>query len=257
MVAAPVPAARAADAPPCRTLYVRNLPEKLPAAKLRELLHAAASPHGAVVWVAAAKTLTLRGQAFLTFADLAGATAAMRALHGAQFLGRPLAVGYARSVSDRAAADPGRAKAVRRESKAERAAAREKAAGEATAAAEAQAAAAVVADGKSGGGGGGDRDASMADAAGGGAVQAGPGLPNKILFAERLPEAATAAGAAVLSDLFARFAGFVEVRAVPGRRDIAFVEFEAEAQAAIALSGMDGHVLGEEAAGMALSYAKK
>jgi hypothetical protein len=87
--------------------------------------------------------------------------------------------------------------------------------------------------------------------------QAAAGLPNKILFAERLPEAATAAGAAVLSDLFARFAGFVEVRAVPGRRDIAFVEFEAEAQAAIALSGMDGHVLGEEAAGMALSYAKK
>ncbi|CDF35859.1 \Probable U2 small nuclear ribonucleoprotein B\\\, partial [Chondrus crispus] len=89
--------------PPCRTLYVRNLPDKLAKAKLRRLLHAAFTPHGHVVWIVAEKTLKLRGQAFITFEQQSSATQALRKTHATEFLGRVLSVTYARAVSDRAA----------------------------------------------------------------------------------------------------------------------------------------------------------
>lgn len=235
-----------ADTPPCRTLYIRNLPEKLPKAKLRELLHAAASPHGAVTWIAAAKTLPLRGQAFVTFADLGGATTALRELNGAQFVGRELAVCYARSESDRAAPDRGAAKRARAQGRAER---------EETERAEKDEAA-KGADGVGGEGMDVEMEIETAGEEGGvGGTEAAEGLgePNRILFAEELPASATSG---LLGDLFGRFAGFTEVRTVPGRKDIAFVEFGQEAEAAIALSGLQGHQFGE-GKGMKLSYAKK
>lgn len=46
--------------------------------------------------------------------------------------------------------------------------------------------------------------------------------PNKILFVQNLPEGVDIEG------IFARFEGFREVRLVPGRKGIAFVEYESE-----------------------------
>lgn len=246
-----------ADAAPCRTLYLRGLPEKLPAATLRTLLHAAAAPHGAVSWVSAARTRALRGQAFVTFADLAGAATALRELRGAPFCGGTIEAAYAREESDRARPPPDRA-SVKRRRKEEKAA-----------------------ENGGGGGDGGTGDAMEVDMdvenavaggnaegsaeGGGGAVAAGaaaePGVGaklvvgevNQILFVENLPAAATRDA---LSDLFGRFAGFKEVRTVPGRKGIAFVEFGAEDDAAIALSGLQGHAF-EGGATLRLSYAKK
>lgn len=102
---APAPTASlpaGAPASPCRTLYLRNLCDKLPKARLRALLHALCSAHGEVAWITAEKTLRLRGQAFVTFADAASATAALRKLQGVEFLSRRLVVAYARAESDRA-----------------------------------------------------------------------------------------------------------------------------------------------------------
>src|SRR5690606_10647806 len=47
--------------------------------------------------------------------------------------------------------------------------------------------------------------------------------PNKVLFLQNLPHETTAE---TLSGLFGRFEGFKEVRMVPGRKGIAFVEYE-------------------------------
>lgn len=52
--------------------------------------------------------------------------------------------------------------------------------------------------------------------------------PNKILFVQNLPDDTDVEA---LTGVFGRFEGFREVRLVPGRRGIAFVEYENEAGA--------------------------
>lgn len=235
---------------PCRTLYIRNLPENLQKKKLRGLLHAALSIYGRVVWIVAEKTIKLRGQAFVTFEHQASATAALHKMHAAEFMGRQIAVTYARGESDRAggAAFGGDGELSRKKRA-------EKRQGEAEAA---RAAAEAVA---------GQGDAPGLDE--GVVVQdeppprmVAPAVPNRILFVENLAKDVGQGGkaggvAAVLGDLFARFAGFVEVRMVPGKEGIAFVEFGNEAEAAVSMSGLQGHLLGAALVPMKISFAKR
>jgi len=65
--------------------------------------------------------------------------------------------------------------------------------------------------------------------------------PNKILFVQNLPDDSDAV---TLTNLFGRFEGFREVRMVPGRRGIAFVEYENEAGAIAARENLAGTQLG-------------
>ncbi|PVU99366.1 hypothetical protein BB559_000786 [Furculomyces boomerangus] len=60
-------------------------------------------------------------------------------------------------------------------------------------------------------------------------------LPNKILFLEQVPGDVTKEE---LEGAFSRFNGFVEVRMVPGRTDIAFVEYDNEALAGAARASL-------------------
>lgn len=86
---------------------------------------------------------------------------------------------------------------------------------------------------------------------GGGGVQDAP--PNQILFLTCLPEETNET---MLSMLFNQFPGFKEVRLVPGRHDIAFVEFENEIQSAAARDALQGFKITPTAA-MKISFAKK
>lgn len=65
--------------------------------------------------------------------------------------------------------------------------------------------------------------------------------PNKILFVQNLPEDYDIDG---LTAIFGRFEGFKEVRLVPGRKGIAFVEYEAEAGAISAKESTAGTAIG-------------
>ena len=56
--------------------------------------------------------------------------------------------------------------------------------------------------------------------------------------------------------VFFRFPGFKEVRLVPGRHDIAFVEFENEVQSAAAKDALQGFKITPSNA-MKISFAKK
>lgn len=67
--------------------------------------------------------------------------------------------------------------------------------------------------------------------------------PNKILFVQNLPDDYDVDG---LTAIFGSFEGFREVRLVPGRKGIAFVEYEAEAGAISAKENTAGMALGEE-----------
>jgi len=78
-------------------------------------------------------------------------------------------------------------------------------------------------------------------------------LPHKILFVQGLPESADAA---LLKSLFAQFPGFREVRTVEARPGIAFVEYEGEAAAGVALAGLQALAIDEDHR-LTISYAKR
>ncbi|CAG8608688.1 1290_t:CDS:2, partial [Paraglomus occultum] len=63
---------------------------------------------------------------------------------------------------------------------------------------------------------------------------------NRILYIQNLPSDVTDE---MLSCLFQQYPGFKEVRLVPGRTDIAFVEYEAGHQAAVAKDVLNGFKL--------------
>ncbi len=67
--------------------------------------------------------------------------------------------------------------------------------------------------------------------------------PNKILFLQNVSEEYDVEA---LSGIFGRFDGFREVRLVPGRRGIAFVEYDAEQGAITAKENTAGMTLGDK-----------
>lgn len=77
--------------------------------------------------------------------------------------------------------------------------------------------------------------------------------PNYILFLNNLPEETNEM---MLSMLFNQFPGFKEVRLVPGKHDISFVEFESEGQAGVAKDALQGFRITAQCA-MKITYAKK
>lgn len=78
--------------------------------------------------------------------------------------------------------------------------------------------------------------------------------PNKILFVQNLPEDYDVDG---LTQIFGRFEGFREVRLVPGRKGIAFVEYEAEAGAISAKESTSGMGLGAESKPIKVVYQRQ
>ncbi|ORY78742.1 RNA-binding domain-containing protein [Neocallimastix californiae] len=78
-------------------------------------------------------------------------------------------------------------------------------------------------------------------------------IPNNILFIQNLPSDATTQS---LSSLFQQYPGFKEVRLVPGKKDIAFIEYETEQQAGIAKQALNGYQMSESNA-IKVTFAKK
>lgn len=70
--------------------------------------------------------------------------------------------------------------------------------------------------------------------------------PNKVLFLQNLPSAEEY-GTTALEAVFSRFDGFKEVRTVPGREGIAFVEYDTEQSAISAKESTAGMTLGGNA----------
>ncbi|KII94815.1 hypothetical protein PLICRDRAFT_33632 [Plicaturopsis crispa FD-325 SS-3] len=84
---------------PNTTLYINNLNDKINKDELRSQLFALFTTYGKIIDVVATKTSKMRGQAFLVFTDLAGATSALRACEGMVFYDKPLHIDYAKSKS--------------------------------------------------------------------------------------------------------------------------------------------------------------
>ncbi|CAH8862977.1 unnamed protein product [Trichobilharzia szidati] len=218
----------------------------------------------------------MRGQAFVVFDDVNSASTALRAMQGFPLYEKPMRIHFAKVDSDVIAKRKGtfiqRPKAASRAAAAAAAAAAAEAAASAAAinsagpqggtsarairrrqqraaAAAAAAAATAAASGDTGNetqSNGGDQQNSEyrpipppppppPAAINPATIPDQP--PNKILFLTNLPDDSDEA---MLSMLFGQFTGYREVRMVPGRHDIAFVEFGNEVEASAAKLGLQG-----------------
>lgn len=84
--------------PPCQTLFVHGLPTRFDNVTLRNLIAEFCSPFGTVIEVNVRRhDEKQRGNAFVAFSDIVGATNALKGLNGKLFLGRPFTAAYARS----------------------------------------------------------------------------------------------------------------------------------------------------------------
>lgn len=78
-------------------------------------------------------------------------------------------------------------------------------------------------------------------------------VPHRILFAQNLPDDCTDA---MLTMFFQAYPGFQEVRMVPGKKGLAFIDFQDVIQAGIALKQLNGFKLNANDT-LNLTYAKQ
>jgi len=231
------------DVRPNNTIYINNLNEKIKKDELKKSLYAIFSQFGQILDIVALKTLKMRGQAFVIFKEINSATNALRSMQGFPFYEKPMRIQYSKRDSDviakikgtfterpkRTKEDEDRAMAAKK--KKERPAAVPKAAAVVPVLPSPLAQVPVPAV------------AAM--------IPEQP--PHHILFLTNLPEETNEM---MLSMLFNQFPGFREVRLVPGRHDIAFVEFENEGQASAARDALQGFKITPSNA-MKIAFAKK
>lgn len=238
------------DIRPNQTIYINNLNEKIKKDELKKSLYAIFSQFGQILDIVAMKTLKMRGQAFVIFKDINSANSALRSMQGFPFYDKPMRIQYSKRDSDLVAKMKGTFVERPKRKKEEEPEAKKKKKGQRQNAAPAPqqppvqpmapinpAAAAPT--------------APPAAPAGPATIPEQP--PNQILFLTNLPEETNEM---MLSMLFNQFPGFKEVRLVPGRHDIAFVEFETEVQSSAAKEALQGFKITPTNA-MKISFAKK
>ncbi|CAK7319951.1 U2 small nuclear ribonucleoprotein B'' isoform X1 [Vulpes vulpes] len=224
------------DIRPNHTIYINNMNDKIKKEELKRSLYALFSQFGHVVDIVALKTMKMRGQAFVIFKELGSSTNALRQLQGFPFYGKPMRIQYAKTDSD--IISKMRGTFADKEKKKEKKKAKTV---EQTA---------TTASKKPGQG-----TPNAANTQGNSTPnpQVPDYPPNYILFLNNLPEETNEM---MLSMLFNQFPGFKEVRLVPGRHDIAFVEFENDGQAGAARDALQGFKITPSHA-MKITYAKK
>ncbi|XP_044045347.1 U2 small nuclear ribonucleoprotein B'' [Siniperca chuatsi] len=217
------------DIRPNHTIYINNINDKVKKEELKRSLYALFSQFGQIVDIVAMKTMKMRGQAFVVFKELTAATNALRQLQGFPFYNKPMRIQYAKTDSEVIAKVKGTY--GDKDKKKEKKKKAQEPASSLTKKPAAGSAAPVHSP----------------------ATQVPDNPPNYILFLNNLPEETNEM---MLSMLFNQFPGFKEVRLVPGKHDIAFVEFESDTQAGVAKDALQGFRITATCA-MKITYAKK
>ncbi|KEZ46515.1 RNA recognition domain-containing protein [Scedosporium apiospermum] len=241
--------------PPIATIYVNNLEERVKIETLKEALSQVFSEYGNVIEIVAKANLRAKGQAFIVFDDPAVAQEAIEELQGFQLFEKPMRLALARTRSDATVrglcSDEDFEQHKRR-----RVAEKDKR--RALEAADEQKRLKRVAP---------SQDLTSRPARltrGAGLKSSNPPSntlvpdeylpPNKTLFVQNIPEDYDVDS---LTSIFGRFDGFREVRLVPGRKGIAFVEYEAEHGAITAKENTAGMALGESGQAMKVTYQRQ
>ncbi|KAH9519489.1 hypothetical protein Btru_002834 [Bulinus truncatus] len=245
---------------PNHTIYINNLNEKIKKDELKKSLYAIFSQFGQILDIVALKTLKMRGQAFVIFKEINSAANALRSMQGFPFYDKPMRIQFSKKDSAVIAKlkgtyveQPKRSREKNEDEGAKRKKKKSQAASD---------------------GGQGSQSSQGAppqitprpppqlnpSSNAPSLSQAAPSIsaipeqpPNQILFITNLPEETTEM---MLCMLFNQFPGFKEVRLVPGRHDIAFVEFETDVQAGAAKDALQSFKITPTNA-MKITFAKK
>ncbi|KAF8219679.1 RNA-binding domain-containing protein [Tricholoma matsutake] len=217
----------------CETLYIQNLNEKIKTDVLKASLRGLFKSYGEVLDVVAHGNLRMRGQAFVSFASPESAAKAMKDIQRFPLYSKPMQISFARTRSDAVvkkidAHNYDAHKARRDEHKKKTRYSnplKQKFRAKRTAA-EMDGAAAVPAPRRP--------NVQMPD-------EYLP--PNKILFLQNLPESVTKDQ---LMSLFSQYPNLYEVRLIPTKRDIAFVEYMDEGSAGVAKDALHNYKLDGE-----------
>ncbi|KAI3636140.1 hypothetical protein MIR68_005492 [Amoeboaphelidium protococcarum] len=268
---------------PIATLYIRNLNEKINLKVLKNALRGIFQIYGQVREVLAWKNIRMRGQAFVVFADVDQATAAL-AVDGFPLFGKQMQVRYAASDTFRLSQSlkngdktdhqkhlrPQQSQKQTEYQQSKFRAMAEKARVNGLAGTKRQLLSSAA-----------PTSGPMVGAFGvAGAIVRPPFMapgsmrplfsapqttivhsvpdellpPNKILYLQNLPTGVTQND---IQSLFESISGFMEVRLVPGRHDIAFVEFDNEQHAAMARSSQPNGLFNIKGQLIKATFARK
>ncbi|WWC96420.1 hypothetical protein V866_003288 [Kwoniella sp. B9012] len=224
----------------CETLYLQNLNEKVRIPVITETLYSLFKPYRPLQPVIAHRNVRMRGQAFISFPDVQSANEARKDVSEFPLYGKPIQISFARGRSDSIVKrlegdekfDEHKAKRLeekkkRRRDNPLRQKAQAKLKAEETGAAPAK-----------------KQRLQMPD-------EYLP--PNSVLFIQNLPEGTTADD---LREVFEVHAGLVEIRTIPAKKDIAFVEFADENAATVAKDALHNFKIDGETK-MKVTYARK
>lgn len=244
---------------PNATVYVRNLEERIKLPQLCEALEELFSEYGTIIDIVAKPNLKARGQAFIVFDSVESATKAIEEVQGFELFDKPMQLAFARTRSDASVkrekgdgdefeSHKRRRLAEKDKKKAAEAAEEQKRikrAGAATGVAPDASARPIKTT----------RGAGLKSTNAVAAVIPDEYLPpNKILFVQNLPDEYDIDA---LTAIFGRFEKFKEVRLVPGRRGIAFIEYETETGAISAKENTAGMALGDGSQLMKVTYQRQ
>ncbi|CAG8979870.1 hypothetical protein HYALB_00002643 [Hymenoscyphus albidus] len=244
--------------PPSATVYARNLEERIKVEQLKEALSELFSEYGEIVEIVAKTNLKAKGQAFIVFDGAESAQKAIDEVQGFELFGKEMQLAFARTRSDATVKRMGNEvefESHKRRRLAEKGRRYEDADGipatdkkKAAELAESQklpkrpgvpgAAPDTAARPIKATRGAGLKSSNPAGAA---VIPDEYLPPNKILFVQNLPDEYEVEA---LTAIFGRFEGFREVRLVPARRGLAFVEYESETGAISAKENTAGMALG-------------
>nr|P45429.1 RecName: Full=U1 small nuclear ribonucleoprotein A; Short=U1 snRNP A; Short=U1-A; Short=U1A [Xenopus laevis]CAA41021.1 U1 A protein [Xenopus laevis] len=275
---------------PNNTIYINNLNEKIKKDELKKSLYAIFSQFGQILDILVSRNLKMRGQAFVIFKETSSATNALRSMQGFPFYDKPMRIQYSKTDSDIIAKMKGtfverdRKRQEKRKVKVPEVQGVKNAMPGAALLPGVPGQMAAMQDMP-----GMTQAPRMMHMAGQAPYMHHPGMmpppgmapgqmppggmphgqlmpgqmapmqpisenpPNHILFLTNLPEETNEL---MLSMLFNQFPGFKEVRLVPGRHDIAFVEFDNEVQAGAARESLQGFKI-TQSNSMKISFAKK
>jgi RNA recognition motif-containing protein len=226
---------------PNATLYVKNIDWKIKKGLLRRALYSLFSRYGKVLEIITLRKDGLRGQAFVIMDDVLAATSALQALQGFTFFGKDLVIEYARAKSDRISKRDGD---YVPKSKRQKITTKEEIIKQET-----------VPENKTI-----ENEQMEGNVSAGESMEQPPSIPppvaddtnppSKLLLAQNLPDECNDQ---VLGMLFQQYPGYRETR-LP-RPGLAFIEFEDEPNATVAMNALQGFGLTQQDK-LQLSYGK-
>jgi U2 small nuclear ribonucleoprotein B'' len=225
------------------TLYIQNLNEKIKIDVMKASLRGLFKTYGEVLDVVAHSNLRMRGQAFVSFADAEIAKKAMKEVRGFPLYSKPMQISFARTRSDAVVQKLDGEHFDEHKKQREEHKRKTRYTNPLKQKFKAK------------------RLASEMDGAASAPAPKRPNVlmpdeylpPNKILFLQNLPETVTKEQ---LVALFNQYPNLSEVRLIPTKKDIAFVEYTDEASSTTAKEALHNYKLDGESK-IKITFARK